>query len=120
MEPGKVRMDFESERMSAELAAEIEEKVNAEIGADREVRVRILAREEAERIPDLVRNKVGLVPEGIDRIRVVEIVGLDLQADGGTHVRRTGEVGRLRIVGHESKGRTSKRLRLAIEDAAEG
>jgi len=120
MEVGKARMDFEFERMSTEFAVEIEEKVNAEIEADREVRVRILARGEAERIPDLVRNKVSLVPKGIDRIRVVEIVGLDLQADGGTHVARTGEVGRVRIVGHKSKGRTNKRLRLAIEDAAEG
>lgn len=116
MDVGKARMDFEFERMSAELAAEIEAKVNTEIEADREVRVRILPREEAERIPDLVRNKVSLVPKEIDRIRVVEIVGLDLQADGGTHVASTAEVGRVKIVSHKSKGRINKRLRLAIED----
>lgn len=117
MEPGRARMDFEFERMSAELAAEIEEKVNTEIKTDREVRVRILPREEAEGIPDLVRNKVSLVPKEIDRIRVVEILGLDLQADGGTHVARTGEVGQVKIVSHKSKGKNNKRLRLAIEDA---
>jgi misacylated tRNA(Ala) deacylase len=66
-----------------------------------------------------VRNKISLVPKGIDRIRVVEILGLDLQADGGTHVKRTGEVGRVRIVGHKSKGKVNKRLRLAIEDIVE-
>lgn len=116
MDVGKARMDFEFERMSAELAAEIADKVNVEIEANREVRVSILPRKEAEGIPDLVRNKVSLVPKEIDRIRVVEIVGLDLQADGGTHVERTGEVGRVKIVSHKSKGRINKRLRLAIED----
>ena len=114
---GKARMDFEFERMSAEFAAEIEAKINAEVEADREVRIHILPREEALAIPDLIRNKVSLVPEGIDRIRVVEIVGLDVEADGGTHVARTGEVGAIRIVGHESKGRINKRFRLALANA---
>jgi misacylated tRNA(Ala) deacylase len=114
---GKARMDFEFERMSVDFAAEIETKINAEVEADREVRIHILPREEALAIPDLIRNKVSLVPEGIDRIRVVEIVGLDVEADGGTHVARTGEVGAIRIVGHESKGRINKRFRLALSDA---
>ncbi len=114
---GKARMDFEFERMSAEFAAEIEAKINAEVEADRDVRIHILPREEALAIPDLIRNQVSLVPEGIDRIRVVEIVGLDVEADGGTHVARTGEVGAIRIVGHESKGRINKRFRLAPANA---
>ena len=115
MEPGSARQDFELEHMSADFATEVERRTNAELGADREVRVRILPRSEALIIPDLIRTKINLLPIGIEQIRVVEIVGLDLQADGGTHVARTSEVGTIRIVGHESKGRINKRLRLAIE-----
>ncbi len=115
MEPGKARMDFELERMSADFAEDIEARANAEIAADREIRVRILLRADAFAIPDLIRTKVNLLPEGIVEIRVVEIAGLDLQADGGTHVARTSEVGRIRVIGHESKGRINKRLRLVIE-----
>ena len=115
MEPGSARQDFELEHMSADFATEVERRTNAELGADREVRVRIFPRAEALIIPDLIRTKINLLPIGIEQIRVVEIVGLDLQADGGTHVARTSEVGTIRIVGHESKGRINKRLRLAIE-----
>jgi misacylated tRNA(Ala) deacylase len=81
-----------------------------------QIRVGILPRAEAFAIPDLIRTRINLLPEGIEQVRVVEIVGLDLQADGGTHVARTGEVGRIRVIGHESKGRINKRLRLAILD----
>ena len=115
MEPGSARQDFELEHMSADFATEVERRTNAELGADREVRVRILPRADALIIPDLIRTKINLLPIGIEQIRVVEIVGLDLQADGGTHVARTSEVGTIRVVGHESKGRINKRLRLAIE-----
>jgi misacylated tRNA(Ala) deacylase len=116
MEPAQARMDFELERMSADFAEEIEAKVNAEVAAARAVTVRILPREEAFAIPDLIRTKINLLPPGIEQVRVVEIVGLDLQADGGTHVANTRHVGRVRVVGHESKGRINKRLRIAIED----
>jgi misacylated tRNA(Ala) deacylase len=117
MEPGQARMDFELERMSADFAQEIEAKANAEIEAARPVSVRVLPRDEAFAIPDLIRTKINLLPPGIEQVRVVEIVGLDLQADGGTHVASTRHIGRVRVVGHESKGRTNKRLRIAIEDA---
>jgi len=115
MEPGSSRQDFELERMSLDFASEVERCVNAEIEANREVRIRFLPRAEAFTIPDLIRTKINLLPEGIEVVRICEIVGLDLQADGGTHVARTGEVGPIRVVGHESKGRINKRLRLAIE-----
>ncbi len=115
MDVGNARMDFELEQMSGDFAAEVESRINAEVAANREVRSRILPRAEAFAIPDLIRTKINLLPEGIEEVRVVEIVGLDMQADGGTHVARTGEVGRIRITGHESKGRINKRLRLAIE-----
>ena len=117
MEPGAGRMDFEFERMSGELVGEIERKVNAELAAARDVRVRVLPRDEAFAIPDLVRTKVNLLPPGITEVRTVEIVGLDLQADGGTHVANTREVGRIRVTGYESKGRINKRIRLEVVDA---
>ena len=115
MEPGRARMDFEFERMQAELVHEIEARVNAEIAAARAVTVRILPRDEAFRIPDLIRTKVNLLPEGIQQVRTVAIEGLDLQADGGTHVANTREVGRVRVVDYLSKGRINKRLVIALE-----
>jgi len=116
MEPLKARMDFELESMSAAFSVEVEAKVNAEVAAARPVRIDILPREEAFQIPDLIRTKINLLPEGIQQVRVVEIEGLDLQADGGTHVANTKEVGRIRVTGHESKGRINKRLRIEIEE----
>jgi misacylated tRNA(Ala) deacylase len=117
MEPGGGRMDFEFERMSGELVGEIEAKVNTELAAARDVRVNVLPREEAFAIPDLIRTKINLLPEGIEEIRTIEIVGLDLQADGGTHVANTREVGRIRVTGYESKGRINKRIRIELVDA---
>lgn len=116
MEPGSGRMDFEFERMTGDLVDEIEAKVNIEIATGREVRVNVLPRAEAFAIPDLIRTKVNLLPPGIEEIRTIEIVGLDLQADGGTHVANTSEVGRIRVTGYESKGRINKRIRLSVED----
>jgi misacylated tRNA(Ala) deacylase len=89
---------------------------NTEVLADHEVRIRFLPRVESLAIPDLIRTRANLLPDGLEQIRIAEIVGLDLQADGGTHVARTGEVGPIRIVAHESKGRINKRLRLAIRE----
>ncbi|HEX9044143.1 MAG TPA: alanyl-tRNA editing protein [Candidatus Limnocylindrales bacterium] len=118
MEPGAGRMDFEFETMSGELVGAIETTVNAELAAERDVRVAILPREEAFAIPDLIRTKVNLLPPGIAEVRTIEIVGLDLQADGGTHVANTREVGSIRVTGYESKGRINKRIRLELVDPA--
>jgi misacylated tRNA(Ala) deacylase len=115
MEPLKGRMDFEFETLRAELVHEIEDKVNAEVEQEHEVRVRILPREEAFQIPDLIRTKINLLPEGIRQVRTVEIVGLDLQADGGTHVANTREVGRVRVVDYKSKGRINKRIHIELD-----
>jgi misacylated tRNA(Ala) deacylase len=117
MEPLSGRMDFEFETMHADLVAQIERRVNEEIAADRQIRVAVLPRDEAFAIPDLIRTKINLLPEGISEVRTIEIVGLDLQADGGTHVAHTGEIGRVRVTGYESKGRINKRIRIAVEDA---
>ncbi len=114
MEPLSGRMDFEFAGMSGELAGEIERRVNDEIAADREIRVSVLPRDEALAIPSLIRTKINLLPEGISEIRTIEIVGLDLQADGGTHVAHTGEIGEVRITGYESKGRANKRIRIEV------
>ncbi len=116
MEPLKARMDFELEHLSADVCQDIEARVNREIEAARPVSVRIIPREEAFAIPDLIRTKINLLPEGITEVRVVNIEGLDLQADGGTHVANTREVGRIKVAGHENKGKINKRLRIVIED----
>jgi misacylated tRNA(Ala) deacylase len=117
MEPLRARMDFEFERMRRELVEEIEGKVNAEIAAARPINVKILPREEAFAIPDLIRTKINLLPEGIPQVRVVDIVGLDLQADGGTHVANTREVGRIKISDYKSKGKINKRLEIQVVEA---
>ncbi len=114
MEPLKGRMDFEFEALRQELVQEIEAKVNAEVDKSRDVRVRHVPRAEAFQIPDLIRTKINLLPEGITEVRTVEIVGLDLQADGGTHVANTWEVGPIRIVDYKSKGRINKRLHIEL------
>ncbi|HET9416240.1 MAG TPA: alanyl-tRNA editing protein [Candidatus Limnocylindria bacterium] len=116
MEPLSGRMDFEFETMSGELVGEIERRVNEEVVAAREIRVAVLPREEAFAIPDLIRTKINLLPEGISEVRTIEIVGLDLQADGGTHVANTREIGSVRVTGYESKGRINKRIRIEVGD----
>jgi len=114
MDPGAGRMDFEFETLRGELVGEIEAKCNAEISAARDLQVRILPREEAFQIPDLIRTKINLLPEGIRQVRTVEIVGLDLQADGGTHVANTREVGRIRVTDYKSKGAINKRIYIEV------
>jgi misacylated tRNA(Ala) deacylase len=112
------RMDFEmdSADFTPQRVAEIERRANEELRAGRDVLVRILPRDEAFQIPDLIRTKINLLPKGIPDVRTVEIVGLDLQADGGTHVANTREVGRIRVTGYESKGRINKRIRIELVD----
>jgi misacylated tRNA(Ala) deacylase len=115
MQPLTGRMDFEFETMRAEMVHAIETAVNREVQNARELRVQILPRAEAFKIPDLIRTKINLLPEGIAQVRTVEIVGLDLQADGGTHVRNTSEVGRIRVVDYKSKGAINKRIYVEVE-----
>lgn len=115
MEPLKGRMDFEFETMRQEFVKQIEEKINIEVANARPTRVKILPRDEAFRIPDLIRTKISLLPPGIPKVRTVEIEGLDLQADGGTHVANTSEVGHIRVVDYKSKGKINKRIEVAVE-----
>ena len=115
MEPLRGRMDFEFETMRQELVREIETRINAEVAAARDVRVKILPRAEAFAIPDLIRTKINLLPEGIPEVRIVELVGLDLQADGGTHVANTREVGHIRVADYKSKGKINKRIEVVVE-----
>ncbi len=115
MKPLQGRMDFEFEHMKRELVAEIEVKINKEVNAARDIHIKILPREEAFKIPDLIRTKINLLPKGIQQVRIVEIEGLDLQADGGTHVANTREVGTIKIVDYKSKGKINKRLVVALE-----
>jgi misacylated tRNA(Ala) deacylase len=115
MEPLKGHLDFEFATMRGELVREIEAAINIEAQAGRDVRVNILPREEAFQIPDLIRTKINLLPEGITHVRTIEIVGLDLQADGGTHVRNTNEVGKIRVADYKSKGAINKRIYIELE-----
>jgi misacylated tRNA(Ala) deacylase len=116
MDPLEGRMDFEFETMHHELVDQIQLAVNQEIANAHPIRVAILPRDEAFKIPDLIRTKINLLPEGIQQVRTVEIVGLDLQADGGTHVQNTSEVGKVRVVDYKSKGKINKRIYIAVED----
>jgi misacylated tRNA(Ala) deacylase len=116
MDPLEGRMDFEFETMTKDLVQVIENAVNEEIEKDHPVKVQILPREVAFQIPDLIRTKINLLPPGINEIRTIEIVGLDLQADGGTHVHSTREIGRARIVDYKSKGKINKRIYLKLEE----
>jgi misacylated tRNA(Ala) deacylase len=114
-EEAKARMDFELASMSASFAEAVERALRVEVDADRPVQVSFLSPEEFAARPDLIRTKANLVPQGLERIRVIDIEGLDRQADGGTHVASTGEVGTIYVVGHQSKGKGNKRLRIALD-----
>jgi misacylated tRNA(Ala) deacylase len=116
MEPGAARMDFEFDPLPEGFGVEVEALVNAALAADLPVEVSFVPRGEAVLDDALIRTKVSLVPEEVSEVRLVDIVGLDRQADGGTHVRRTGEVGRVRVVKTESKGKGNKRIRIVVED----
>lgn len=116
MEPLKGRMDFEFETMQRALVDEINKAINKEVANGRAVSTRILPRQEAFQIPDLIRTKINLLPEGITEVRVVEIEGLDIQADGGTHVENTSEVGTIRVVDYKSKGRINKRIYVELDE----
>ena len=115
MEPLKGRMDFEFENLTKELVSVIEDAVNKEVSADHDVRTAIHTRKEAFQIPDLIRTKINLLPTHITEIRTVEIEGLDLQADGGTHVNKTSEVGTIHITDYKSKGKINKRLYVELD-----
>jgi misacylated tRNA(Ala) deacylase len=114
MTPGEGRLDFELEAMSQELGRQVEQRVNEQVDRDLPVRVLWLPRAEADRDPALIRLKANLIPRSIDPLRVIDIVGLDRQADGGTHVASTAEVGHIRVVRTESKGRANKRIRIDL------
>jgi misacylated tRNA(Ala) deacylase len=117
MEPLSARMDFEFDPLPEGFGPRVEELVNAELAAARPIEIEFLPRSTAVLDDALIRTKVNLVPESVTEVRVVDIVGLDKQADGGTHVRSTDEVGRVRVVKTESKGKAFKRIRIEVVDA---
>jgi misacylated tRNA(Ala) deacylase len=114
MTPGEGRLDFELDAMSAELGQRVERRINEEIERAREVLVDFVDRDAADQDPALIRTKANLIPATIDPLRVIDIVGLDKQADGGTHVASTAEVGRVAVTKTESKGKANKRIRIAV------
>ena len=116
MEPLTARMDFNLEAVPPGFKEAVEDACNAELRLDRRIVVRTLARDEAFQIPDIIRTATNLVPEDVKEVRIVDILGLDQQADGGTHVASTGQVGRLSVVKVENKGKGFRRLRIAVSD----
>src|SRR3712207_4753299 len=114
MEPLTARMDFDLAEVPADFKDRVAEAVNAEIAADRPIQVSVLPRDEAFAIPDINRTATNLLPADIETVRIVDIVGLDTQADGGTHVASTAMVGRVEVVKMENKGRGFRRLRVRI------
>ena len=116
MTPGEARMDFELDSISVQFGQEVERMLNHELVKGYPTEIVVMAREEALKDPDLIRTKVNLIPDFVKEIRVVDIVGLDRQADGGTHVASTLEVGRIEVVKTESKGKSNKRMRIRLID----
>jgi misacylated tRNA(Ala) deacylase len=116
MEPGVARMDFDLPELPAGFRDSVEAACNAEIGADRRIDVRVLPRDEAFQLPDIIRTATNLVPADVTQVRIVDIVGLDQQADGGTHVATTSQIGKIEVVKIENKGRGFRRLRIKIAD----
>jgi misacylated tRNA(Ala) deacylase len=116
MEPGEARMDFNLPELPEGFKATIEERVNAEVTADRAVEVRVLPRAEALAIPDIIRTQTNLIPPDETEVRIVDITGLDTQADGGTHVASTRQIGRVQVTKVENKGRQNRRVRVKIVD----
>src|SRR5690606_26918226 len=114
MQPGEARMDLNLQQLPPDFKTTIEDLVNAEIEADRRVDIRVLPREEALAIPDIIRTQAKLIPHDEPEIRVVDIVGLDVQADGGTHVASTKQIGRVKVTKVESKGKANRRIRLRL------
>ena len=116
MEPGEARMDFNLPEVPPDFKAKLEELVNTEVTADRAVAVKVLPRTEALALPDIIRTQSNLIPADEQEIRIVDIVGLDVQADGGTHVASTRQIGRVQVVKVESKGKANRRVRVRITD----
>ena len=116
MDPGKGRLDFPLPSMSAEFGRQVETRINEEIAAAHAILVDFVGREVADEDHALIRTAANLIPREIDPLRVIDIVGLDKQADGGTHVSSTAEVGTVRVTGTESKGKGNKRVRLEVVD----
>jgi misacylated tRNA(Ala) deacylase len=116
MEPGEARMDFNLPEVPPDFKARLEELVNVEVAADRSVAVKVLPREEALALPDIIRTQSNLIPADEREIRIVDIVGLDVQADGGTHVASTAQIGKIQVVKVESKGRANRRVRVRLTD----
>jgi len=114
MEPGRARMDFELEGISTEFGREVEARLNAALSENHPISVLSMPRAEALADADLIRTKVNLIPEFVDPIRVIDIGTIDRQADGGTHVASTGEVGPVRVTKTESKGKGNKRMRIEL------
>jgi misacylated tRNA(Ala) deacylase len=116
MEPGEARMDFNLPEIPPDFKTRLEDLVNAEVVADRRIAARVLARDEALSLPDIIRTQTNLIPADETEIRIVDIAGLDVQADGGTHVASTSQIGKVSVLKVESKGKANRRVRVRVGD----
>jgi len=116
MEPGEARMDFNLPEIPADFKAHLEDMVNAEVVADRRITAKVLPRDEALALPDIIRTQSKMIPGDEPEVRIVDIAGLDQQADGGTHVASTAQIGKLQVVKVESKGKANRRVRVRLSD----
>lgn len=116
MEPGTARMDFNLPEIPPDFKQRVEEACNLEVTADRRIDIKVLPRDEAFQIPDIIRTASNLLPPELEEVRIVDILGLDTQADGGTHVASTRQIGRIEVAKVENKGKGFRRLRLRLPD----
>jgi misacylated tRNA(Ala) deacylase len=107
------RLDFDSGEAALDKG-DVERRLNELIASDAAVSLRWIADEELEANPGLVKTMSVKPPMGTGRVRLVAIEGLDLQPCGGTHVARTGEIGRASVTGIEKKGKLNRRVRIAL------
>ena len=114
MKPGEGRLDFELPNWDPQDKAPLEAELNTQLAMARPIEVSFLPRDEADLDPSLIRTKVNLLPPSLTEVRIIDIVGLDRQADGGTHVRSTTEVGSVQVTKIESKGKGFRRIRVAL------
>jgi misacylated tRNA(Ala) deacylase len=116
MEPFAARMDFDLPVVPEGFKDAVEAACNTEIAAGRPIDIRVLPRDDALAIPDIIRTAKNLIPDDVPDVRIVDIVGLDQQADGGTHVASTSQIGKIEVVKIENKGKGFRRLRIRIAD----
>jgi misacylated tRNA(Ala) deacylase len=116
MDPLTGRLDFNLDEIPPGFKEAVEHACNVEVVHNRAISAYELDREKAFAIPDIIRTASNLLPPQIEIVRIVDIDGLDVQADGGTHVASTSQIGTMKVVKVENKGKGFRRIRIALEN----